>query len=144
MFCVIIRRAFKYRTKHTKKQGGIFHQFAGAGRWISNRGLEKRNKAYKEEEKTLTYYEQNNELVTLKEEFPWLKEIHSQVLQQSLKDLDSAFKNFFRNVKEGKSPDFPGKKKGGGERFFFPLRELGLKVRKPIYLRSAGSSSENH
>ncbi len=99
----------------------MFHQFAGAGRWISNRGLEKRNKAYKEEERTLSYYEQNNELIALKEEFPWLKEIHSQVLQQSLKDLDSAFKNFFRNVKEGKKPGFPRfKKKGMRDSFRYP------------------------
>lgn len=99
----------------------MLQQFAGARRWISNRGLEQRNKAYKDEKRTLTYYEQNNELVTLKEEFPWLKDIHSQVLQQALKDLDSAFKHFFRKVKEGKNPGYPKfKKRGVRDSFRYP------------------------
>ena len=51
-----------------------------------------------------------------KKELVWLKECHSQVLQQSLKDLESAFKNFFQQ-----RADFPKfKKKGLKERFRFP------------------------
>ncbi|THA42105.1 transposase, partial [Histophilus somni] len=46
----------------------------------------------------------------------WLKECHSQVLQQSLKDLESAFKNFFQ--KHSSFPKF--KKKGVKESFRFP------------------------
>jgi len=73
---MIKRRAFKFRIKSSGKHQK-FQQFAGAARWIANRGLELRTKAYKESGKTLTYYEQNNELVALKEEFPWLQDIHS-------------------------------------------------------------------
>jgi len=118
---MIKRRRFKFRIKSSQKHREKFLQFAGAGRWIANRGLELRTKAYKENGKTITYYEQNNELVALKEEFPWLQEIHSQVLQQSLKNLDRAFKNFFRNIKQGKTPGFPRfKKKGVRESFRYP------------------------
>nr|WP_238300227.1 hypothetical protein [Pasteurella multocida] len=46
----------------------------------------------------------------------WLKDCHSQVLQQSLKDLESAFKNFFQ--KRAYLPKF--KKKGVKESFRFP------------------------
>jgi putative transposase len=117
---MIKRRAFKFRIKSSGKHQK-FQQFAGAARWIANRGLELRTKAYKEIGKTLTYYEQNNELVALKEEFPWLQDIHSQVLQQSLRNLDRAFQNFFRNIKQGKAPGYPRfKKKGIRESFRYP------------------------
>jgi putative transposase len=118
---MIKRRAFKFRIKSSEKHREKFQQFAGAARWIANRGLELRTKAYKENGKTLTYYEQNNELVALKEEFPWLQDIHSQVLQQSLRNLDRAFQNFFRNIKQGKTPGYPRfKKKGIRESFRYP------------------------
>ena len=123
---MIKRRAFKFRIKSAKKHREKFQQFAGAGRWIVNRGLELRTKAYQENGKTITYYEQNDELVALKEEFPWLQEIHSQVLQQALKNLDRAFKNFFRNIKQGKTPGYPRfKKRGVRESFRYPQ---GVKV----------------
>lgn len=35
--------------------------------------------------------------VALKEEFPWIKEVHSKVIQQSLINLESAYKSFFKN-----------------------------------------------
>ena len=134
---MIKRRAFKFRIKSPHKHREKFQRFAGAGRWIANRGLELRSKAYKENGKTITYYEQNNELVALKEEFPWLQEIHSQVLQQALKNLDFAFKNFFRNVKQGKTPGYPRfKKKGVRESFRYPQ---GVKVKgSQAYLPKIG------
>ena len=55
-------------------------------------------------------------LIAWKQEFPWLKESPSQALQQSLKDLDKAWQNFF-----AKRADFPRfKKKGSGDSFRYP------------------------
>ena len=45
--------------------------------------------------------DQANELPKLKKELEWLKWPPSQSLQQTLKDLDQGFKNFFRRVKGG-------------------------------------------
>ena len=57
-----------------------------------------------------------NRLPEWKKEFPWLKESPSQALQQTLKDLERAFKNFFE-----KRADFPRfKKRGSGDSFKFP------------------------
>jgi putative transposase len=50
---------------------------------------------YKTEQKTLTYVECANNLKELKTKLQWLKEVDSIALQQSLKDLDKAYKNFF-------------------------------------------------
>jgi putative transposase len=117
---MIKKRAFKYRLRPTKNQREKFQQFAGVRRWIFNQGLEQRQKAHQEERK-LSYYEQNNELIALKEQFPWLQEVHSQVHQQALKDLDRAYQHFFRRIKLGEKPGFPKfKKKGVKDTFRFP------------------------
>jgi len=125
---MIKQRAFKFRIKPSAKHLEKFLQFAGARRWTFNYGLEQRQKAYQASGKTLSYYEQNNELTKLKNQADtdWLNEIHSQVLQQSLKDLDFAYQHFFRRVKNKETPGHPRfKKKGIKESFRFPQ---GVKV----------------
>ena len=37
----------------------------------------------------------------------WLAQVDSMALQQSIRDLDRAYKNFFRRVREGGKPGFP-------------------------------------
>jgi len=95
---MITKKTFKYRLRPSRKQKHLCAQFVGSCRWIFNHGLERKKKAYEEEKKSLSYCDLNNELPLLKraEETLWLKEVHFQVLQQALKDLDSAFQNFFR------------------------------------------------
>ena len=134
-----MRRAFKFKLKLTTLQKILFLRFAGTRRWIFNRGLDSRQKFFAATGKSLSYFEQNVELTTLKEmpEFAWLKDIHSQVLQQALKDLDRAFLNFFRRIKKGEKPGFPKfKKKGQKESFRFPQ---GVKIEgSKVYLPKIG------
>ena len=136
---MIIKRAYKFKLKPNPQQTTHFLQFAGARRYIYNRGLDQRQKVYEATGKTLSYFEQNNELPLLKEqeETAWLSDIHSQVLQQSLKDLDRGFTNFFTRIKKGQKPGFPRfKKKGLGESFRFPQ---GVKVEgAQVYLPKIG------
>lgn len=47
------------------------------------------------------------DLTKLKSEIKWLKEVDAVALQSSLKDLDTAYQNFFRRVKKGEKPGFP-------------------------------------
>jgi putative transposase len=133
---MILRRAFKFKLKPTALQLTLFLQFAGARRWIFNRGLDLRQKFFAATGKSLSYFEQNKELTTLKDmpELSWLKDVHSQVLQQALKDLDRAFLNFFRRVKKEEKPGHPKfKKKGVKESFRFPqgVKTEGSKVYLP-------------
>ncbi len=104
-----------------------------------NRGLDKRKTAYEKEGKSIRYFEQNDELVILKreEKTSWLKDIHSQVLQQALKNLDTAFQNFFRNMLAGKNFGFPKFKcKGIRDSFRYPQ---GVKVAENnVYLPKIG------
>lgn len=136
---MLLKKGFKYRLEPTSGQKQLFAQFAGASRFLYNRGLEQRKIAYEKEGRSIQYFEQNNELVTLKrqEGTEWLKEIHSQVQQQALKNLDTAFQNFFQNVKRGKKPGFPRFKcKGLRDSFRYPQ---GVKVvESSVYLPKIG------
>ncbi|EDP75525.1 RNA-guided endonuclease TnpB family protein [Hydrogenivirga sp. 128-5-R1-1] len=73
---------------------------------LYNHALEERKRAWKEEKKTITYSHQQNSLPELKRKDPFLKLVHSQVLQDCLRRVDNAFQKFFR--KEAK---YPKKKK---------------------------------
>ncbi len=136
---MFLKKGFKYRLEPTNAQQELFAQFAGSARFLYNRGLEQRKTAYEKEEKTITYYDQNNELVALKkdEKTSWLSNIHSQVLQQALQNLDRAFQNFFQRVKEGKKPGFPKFKcKGVHDSFRYPQ---GVKIEgENVYLPKIG------
>jgi len=81
----------------------------GACRFVFNHYLNKRKETYLEDKKSLNYYDNANDLTQLKkdENFNWLKEINSQSLQSSLRNLDSSYMRFFR--KQTKFPRFKSK-----------------------------------
>jgi len=74
---------------------------------VYNKFLELRRDAWKEGKKSLAYKESSALLTTFKEQFPWLKEPSSVCLQQALRHLDKAFRNFF--TKLTKYPSFKKK-----------------------------------
>lgn len=107
---MLIRKAFRYRLYPNAEQERLFAVNFGHSRFVYNHFLAER-KAYYEAHKTdakkgLNYYDNATRLREMKSEaqFAWLQEAHSQVLQQSLKDLDRAYKNFF--AKRAKFPKF--------------------------------------
>ena len=112
-----LRKAFKFEIMPNGNQIRRIKQFCGCSRFVFNRALAWQNEQYEQDNSfKFSYTKIANLLPQWKKELPWLKECHSQVLQQSLKDLESAFKNFFQ-----KRADFPKfKKKGLKERFRFP------------------------
>lgn len=112
-----IKKAFKYELMPNGADIRKMRQFCGCSRFVYNRAL-----AYNEEQRKVnpdfkfSYAKIAVLLPKWKQEFEWLKSCHSQVLQHSLKDLESAFRNFFR-----KQADFPKfQKKGCKESFRFP------------------------
>jgi putative transposase len=82
---VIFKKTFKFRLRPNQEKEKLFAQFAGACRRIYNRALHQRNKLWEEEKRCIFLFEQNDELVLLKQQeiTSWLKDIHSQVLQQA-------------------------------------------------------------
>nr|DAN45954.1 MAG TPA: endonuclease [Caudoviricetes sp.] len=92
-------------------------QFCGCSRFVFNWALAYQNEQYEVDKSfKFSYVNIANLLPEWKKELVWLKDCHSQVLQQSLKDLEASFKNFF-----AKRSDFPKfKRKGEKESFRFP------------------------
>ena len=109
---MIIRQGFSFKLKPDGAQDKKMSRFAGCTRWVYNQGL-----AWNEERRTadpafhLSYAKLCTELLVWKEQNPWLRETHSQVLQQSLKDLMGGFQKFFKGLTA-----FPKKHKKFGPR----------------------------
>jgi putative transposase len=110
--------AYKYQLKTTPKIDNLFNQFAGAQRFVWNKILGFQNDRFKLGEKKLSYVQTANLLPLMKneDETSWLKLIPAQTLQQTLKDLDRAYINFFQ--KRAELPVF--KKKGIRDSFRYP------------------------
>ncbi|GIM30361.1 transposase [Clostridium polyendosporum] len=88
--------AFKYRIYPNEVQAIMLNKSFGCNRFIFNYFLNHKNERYKETKMVVSYNECSKLLTSLKFNFQWLKEIDSISLQQTLRDLDRAFKNFFK------------------------------------------------
>ncbi|MDB5101642.1 MAG: putative transposase in snaA-snaB intergenic region [Cyanobacteria bacterium RYN_339] len=120
---MIVAKTFRFRLEPNAGQRQLFARFAGCCRFVFNQGLAARKASYETEGKTLSYADQCKALPDMKkaEATAWLRKVHSQVLQQALKDLDAAYQHFFRRVKGGEVPGFPRfKKKGQKDAFRYP------------------------
>ena len=94
-------KAYKYRIYPNVSQEVLLNKHFGSTRFIYNWALDKKIKIYETDKKSISRFELQKEIVTLKstKETEWLKEINSQSLQESLIHLDKAFTRFFREKK---------------------------------------------
>ena len=95
-----IFKAYKFKIEPNNEQKELLSKHFGACRFIYNHYLNYRKENYLENKKTLNYYDNANNLTLLKkdENYNWLKEINSQSLQSSLRNLDAAYNRFFRRL----------------------------------------------
>ena len=93
-------------------------RFAGACRFVFNRALALQNENHEAGNKYIPYGKMASWLVEWKNatETQWFNDSPSQPLQQSLKDLERAYKNFFQN--RAAFPRF--KKRGQNDAFRYP------------------------
>jgi putative transposase len=111
-------QAFKFRLKTTPDVARILSCFAGSCRFVYNKSLALQKALFEKGEKKLNYAALCKELTSWRKDpaTKWLSDCHSQVLQQSLKDLERAYQNFF-----SKRTDFPRfKRKGVADSFRYP------------------------
>jgi putative transposase len=99
--------SYKFRIYPNKEQEQLIQKTFGCVRYVYNYFLAQRINAYKETGKTLSFFDQNKELTVLKQQFEWLQEPDKHALQYALRNLDVAYKNFFRRIKSGEKPGFP-------------------------------------
>ena len=103
-----MQKGIKFRAYPNKEQQNLINQTLGCCRLIYNKGLAMRNGAYSNGEK-IGYNQTSAMLTGLKkqDEYSFLKTVDSIALQQSLRDLDRGFKNFFE--KRARHPQFKSK-----------------------------------
>lgn len=102
-----VEYSYKFRLYPTAEQQEQMSRNFGCCRYVFNHFLTQRQEQYKKTGKAPTRFQQDKSLTMLKQELPWLKEVDSTSLQATLQDLDAAFQNFFRRVKQGEKPGYP-------------------------------------
>lgn len=91
------------------------NQLIGTNRFIYNNCLNFKINQYKENKKSTNLKDTNNHVKSLKNDLTWIKDSHSKVIQQTLINLETAYKNFFKNNKG--FPKFKSKKDKQSVRF---------------------------
>lgn len=122
-----IEKAYKFRIYPNNTQEEQIQKTFGCCRFVFNYYLAKRKEIYGKEKRTFSYYDCAKDLTSLKKELTWLKEADSKALQSSLKDLDDAYKNFFRRVKNGEKSGYPKFKSKKNNKKSYKTK-IGIKI----------------
>lgn len=99
--------SYKFRLYPTREQAEQIQKTFGCCRFVWNHYLYLRKKKYKENGYIMNYYECSKDMTGLKKDLTWLRDVESSALQSSIRNLDTAFKNFFRCAKKGEKTGFP-------------------------------------
>lgn len=93
-----MKRAYKYRLNPTPEQIVFFNKSFGCCRFVYNYMLGKRIEAYQRDKTKIGWVGLAKMLTELKKEDgkEWLSEVSNECLQQSIRNMDSAFVKFFR------------------------------------------------
>lgn len=126
---MVIHKAYKYRIYPNGEQEELIQKTFGCVRFVYNHFLEDRVTVYKESGIGRTFFEQNKALTALKQEYEWLKEPDKNALQNALRDLNTAYRNFFRRVKSGEAPGFPKFKSKKNNRKSYSTANNGSSIR---------------
>ncbi|GHO50807.1 RNA-guided endonuclease InsQ/TnpB family protein [Ktedonospora formicarum] len=125
-------RGYRVELDLNNTQRTLCHKHAGAARWAYNYGLRRKQEAYKAGLNVPTAIDLHREINALKASEPWMYQVSKCAFQEGLRDLDTAFKHFFRKCRLKKAgtwkgkcgyPCFKSRKKAiGGARFTGSIR----------------------
>ncbi len=102
-----MKKSFKYRIYPSKSQTSKITATLQLCCSLYNAALEERIGAFNKRGTSIKNYEQQKQLPEIKDFCPEYKDVFSQVLQDTLKRLDNAYKSFFLRIKRGQNPGFP-------------------------------------
>ncbi|MGM0983624.1 MAG: RNA-guided endonuclease InsQ/TnpB family protein [Pseudomonadota bacterium] len=103
------KRAYKERFYPTHEQAELLAKSFGSARFVWNHSLAFRTEAYQQHGESVSPSAVEKRLVALKAEYPWLKDVSSVILQQTLRDQKAAFDNFFNPQLKARYPRFKRK-----------------------------------
>ena len=90
-----ILKGYVFRMYPTENQEELINKTIGCSRFIYNHFLDDKIKEYKKTGKSKTAYDQIKLIPSLSKEKPWLKEVDSCALRNSLFNLEDAYKRFY-------------------------------------------------
>mgnify|MGYP006361897665 FL=1 len=91
-------KTYKFKLKLTKKQENTCESWINSCRSLYNLALNERIMVYEMRKKSVSKYDQYNQLPDLKKQFPWFGEVYSDTIQEVLDRLEKTYQNFFRGA----------------------------------------------
>ena len=108
----IVQKNIRVRLYPTEKQEILINKTIGCCRFVYNKTLENCKQLYEQTQRFPSQSERSANIVKMKDEQPFLKEVDAKALQQSVGDLNSALGNFFKNRNHFGFPQFKSKHRG--------------------------------
>lgn len=107
----VVKRSYRYRFYPTDDQAEQLNRTFGCVRYVYNRALAERSRAWTQDQRRVTYVDTAKMLTSWKKEpdTVWLSDVSSVPLQQALRHLQSAYVNFWQ--KRATYPRFKSKHK---------------------------------
>lgn len=102
-----MRKTFRYRIYPSKRQEETLNQTFALCCELYNAALQERRDAWKIERKSISRFDQINQISAIRKDRPDVANVNSRILQDVLARVDKAFKGFFRRVKTGSTAGFP-------------------------------------
>ena len=108
----VVQKGVRVRLYPTEEQEILVNKTIGCCRFVYNQTLADCKQSYERTRHFPSKKERSANLVPLKEEYDFLKEVSATALQQSIRDFDSALNNFFKNRSNFGFPQFRSKHRG--------------------------------
>jgi putative transposase len=130
----VVKRAFKYRCYPTSEQAELLNRTFGSVRYVYNRALAERSRAWTQEQRRVSFAETCRMLTTWKQDpdTAWLYDVSNVALQQGLQHLQNAYLAFWG--KRAKYPTFKSKRRSRASATFttmgFSYRDGRIKLAK--------------
>lgn len=121
--------SYKFRIYPNIAQVQQIRRTFGCCRFVWNHYLAMRKALYEQDGKSINYNACSKDMTQLKESLNWLREVDATALQSTLRDLDTAYQNFFRRVKKGAKPGYPKFKSRRNHRQSYKSKCVGTNIK---------------
>lgn len=121
--------SYKFRIYPNIAQVEQIRRTFGCCRFVWNHYLAMRKALYEQDGKSINYNACSKDMTQLKESLNWLREVDATALQSTLRDLDTAYQNFFRRIKKGAKPGYPKFKSRRNHRQSYKSKCVGTNIK---------------
>jgi len=123
-----VEKSYKFRIYPNSTQAQQIQRTFGCCRFVYNHFLAERQEKYTTDKTTLNYNACSASMTGMKKELGWLREVDATALQSSIRDLDTAYQNFFRRVKQGEKHGFPRFKSKKNNHKSYKTKKVGENI----------------